>query len=140
MMRLEIKNVSPIQFCIVLLIVEVAIFFTGFVRGTHWASKRIYEVLDEATEEINKEQETLEILEGIIVAESNNKHNDIWGQDGEYGIVQFKQKTFYWLAEKVGMPHPDWKSQIQQIQLLNWAIRNGFGSQWTTYKNTEVEK
>lgn len=137
-MKMEINGVSPIQFCVVLLIIEVAIFFTGFVRGTHWASKRIYEVLDEATEEINKEQETLEILENIIKAESGGKHEGVWGDEGKsYGIVQFSKNTFEFLSEKSGIENLEWKNEYDQIVLLRWAIMNDFGSHWSTYEKAK---
>lgn len=90
--------------------------------------------LKEVQKDVKKEERILKILETIIIKESNSKHKDIWGKDGEYGIVQFKEKTFYWLAKKAGIENPDWKNQIQQIQLLNWALRNGYGEHWSTYK------
>jgi hypothetical protein len=139
-MKMEINGISPIQFCVVLLIIEVAIFFSGFISGARWGIKRTYEQWDRETQkmgEINEEVRTLEILERIITAESNAKHKNVWGQDSEYGICQMKKETFLWLVEKVGLPNPNWKDQAQQIYLLRWAIENGYASHWSTYEKAK---
>ncbi len=74
------------------------------------------------------------LVSEIVECESGGKH-EIWGKAGEYGIAQFMEKTFYWLAEKSGLKNPDWKSKDQQLWLLNWAVENGHSEEWTCAKN-----
>jgi len=75
----------------------------------------------------------VEVLASIITTcESQNKHDGIWGDKGmAYGIAQFWEDTFYWMAEKAGLENPDWKNQNQQEWLLRWAIINDLEKHWT---------
>lgn len=62
----------------------------------------------------------------ILDCESNHKHQNIWGDDGQaYGIAQFHEATFYDFASRAGLKNPQWKNQHQQILLLKWAIWQG---------------
>jgi len=79
-------------------------------------------------------------LEEIVQRESSGKHDGIWGDEGKsYGIAQFQERTFYWLAEKADLQDPDWKDESQQITLLAWAVKNGHGSLWTAVRQMETE-
>jgi hypothetical protein len=81
--------------------------------------------------ELQIEREKLSIL----TCESNIKHTDIWGDNGmSYGIAQFQERTFKELKLKAGKPKLSWKVQADQIWLLDWALRNGYGEYWTCYK------
>ena len=51
-----------------------------------------------------------------------------------YGIAQFHEPTFDWMAGEAGIENPDWKSQHQQEYLLRWALTNKLGSHWTCLK------
>ena len=75
----------------------------------------------------------------ITTCESGNRHYDkngeiIKGQNGERGIAQFKEATFYWMADMAKLENPEWENETQQIWLLNWAIENGYESHWTCAK------
>ena len=53
-----------------------------------------------------------------------------------YGIAQFHEDTFYWMAGLVGLQNADWKNQNHQEYLLRWAIINKLAKQhWTCYPN-----
>ncbi len=58
-----------------------------------------------------------EFLDWVIMCESSNRHEGIWGQAGEYGILQYKKKSFYWLSEKYDFTG-DWKNKEDQIALF----------------------
>ena len=73
------------------------------------------------------------LIENIIMCESSGRHNNIWGDAGEYGIAQFLPETFYWMSEISGIDG-EWKNKEDQIKILKWAIRNGYGSHWTCYR------
>jgi len=57
------------------------------------------------------------MLDWVIMCESSGRHEGIWGRQGEYGILQFKQKSFYWLSKKYNFTG-DWKSKEDQIDLF----------------------
>lgn len=116
--------------------IGIVVFLGGIFYG-RWLERVCWET---ALVEVNQEYQTLAILERIIKLESGGKHN-AFGADGEFGIVQFKMETFYFLAEKAGLENPDWKDQIQQIVLLNWAIRNGYVVRhWATFEKASTSK
>lgn len=88
----------------------------------------------------------------IIECESGFRHDAV-GDDGvSRGIAQFRKETFYefaaiaikqnkWNFKKLGKP--EWLNPIQQVYLLEWGIRNGYGHRWTCYrklKKTEFLK
>lgn len=74
----------------------------------------------------------------IVSCESNWKHEGVWGDNGKaYGIAQFWEGTFYWLAELAGLEKPNWKSKEQQLYLLNWALDNGHANNWTCYRKLQ---
>ena len=78
--------------------------------------------------------QTIKRAENIILCESGGK-NDVWGKYGEFGIAQFKEKTFYWMADLAGLENPNWKDEKQQVYLLLWALDNGLAKKhWTCYK------
>lgn len=70
----------------------------------------------------------------VIMCESGGQHEGVWGDHGKaYGIAQFWEKTFYWLADLAQLKDPDWYNREQQIYLLEWGIENGYGYLWTCY-------
>jgi len=113
-------------------------FWFGYLCGVRHEQKVLIRMMDEATAEVEKEIKMLETMRSIIKAESDGVH-EVWGQDGEFGIVQFKQGTFYWLCGIAGMTG-DWRNQLDQIKLLSWAIRHEYGRLWTTYKQRGIRR
>lgn len=70
----------------------------------------------------------------ILLCESGIKHEGVWGDGGEsYGIAQWQYATFKDLRELAGRPWLKWKNRDDQIWLLDWALRNGYGKYWTCY-------
>ncbi|TAN59830.1 hypothetical protein EPN18_09755 [bacterium] len=71
----------------------------------------------------------------IIKCESGGRHEGVWGDGGKsYGIAQFQRQTFRELALKADMPHLRWTSRADQIELLRWAVDNGYGPRWSCYE------
>lgn len=137
-MRLQVFGLTRLDiflfrflFCWILLLtgVQVGLWKGRKVERNSWET---------ALAEVSQEYEVLHTLERIIIAESSGRTN-IWGQDGEFGICQFKKSTFYFLAEKVGLPNPNWKDQSQQMYLLRWALENGYGNHWVTYRKAKEQ-
>ena len=83
--------------------------------------------------------QVLATAHSIIECESSGNH-DVWGDlDYEYpayGIAQFQERTFYWMAELSGRNGLDWKSEADQRWLLEWAIANGYGNYWTCFNES----
>ena len=75
------------------------------------------------------------IASKIMFSESGGVH-ETWGDlDYEFpafGIGQFQERTFYWLAEKSKMVGLEWENEQDQIKLLKWAIKNGYCDLWST--------
>ena len=112
----------------------VAVFFWAIFHKTEFPEIRnqFYE-----TSVVQWEVSQLQILASLIVqCESNGKHN-VWGKNGEYGIAQFKERTFYWLAKKAELQSPNWKDENQQLFLLNWALENGYEDYWECPKRLD---
>lgn len=107
-------------------------------------------ILFEEAQKIKKENETIKenlkkhfkhykLLDKIIEKESSGRVS-VWGDSHKqykaFGAVQFQERTFYWLSEKAGF-NGNWKNPDDQIELLDWAIRNNYGYLWSTYKNAK---
>lgn len=95
-----------------------------------------YNLYKDKIENIQKQRiET--IAKKIIQCESEGKHN-VWGDRHltfpVYGIAQFQQRTFYWLANISGKKNMKWKNKEHQIVLLKWALQNGQGELWTCFR------
>lgn len=50
-----------------------------------------------------------------------------------YGIAQFQKRTFVELKNKAGRPELRIENKDDQIWLLKWAIKNGYGYKWSCY-------
>ncbi|MFP4019329.1 MAG: hypothetical protein ACLFUH_08765 [Bacteroidales bacterium] len=50
-----------------------------------------------------------------------------------YGIAQFQVRTFRELKNKAGKPELRLENKEDQIWLLKWAIKNGYGKKWSCY-------
>jgi hypothetical protein len=84
------------------------------------------------------QQKNNEVIEFILMCESSGRHEGVWGdlnsKHPAYGIAQFQKRTFLWMADLMGLENPDWKSEEQQIKVLDWALQNEMGCHWTCYK------
>ncbi len=89
--------------------------------------------LRKARFEIAIEREKLSIL----ACESGIRHEGIWGDGGKsYGVAQFQYATFKDLRTQAGRPDLHWTNMQDQLWLLDWALRNGYGRYWTCYRRT----
>lgn len=94
-----------------------------------------------STHILNYEQEMKKIkviTNKVIKCESPNGGHNHWGDLNykyhAYGVLQFQQRTFIWLANLSGKKNMNWKSKKHQIQLFEWALVNGHGRLWTCYR------
>lgn len=70
----------------------------------------------------------------ILLCESGIRHEGTWGDGGKsYGIAQFQLATFKDLRKEAGRPELQWKNRDDQLWLLDWALRHGYGKYWTCY-------
>ena len=72
----------------------------------------------------------------LAFCESSLK-TQIWGDSDRehpaYGIYQYQERTFYWLAGKFGFKG-DWKNTEDQIELTMIAFKNGYQNLWSCYE------
>jgi len=75
------------------------------------------------------------MIDKIIMCESswdNTKWGDLGKEYPAYGLAQFQERTFYWLAN-LADKELNWKNATDQVWLLRWAIDNNYGYLWTCY-------
>ena len=73
------------------------------------------------------------MLNWVINCESSGRHEGIWGRAGEYGLLQYKQGSFLFLAEKYNFTG-DWKNQDDQISLFLLTSEEDKIQHWTCYR------
>lgn len=62
---------------------------------------------------------------------------------GDHGaarnVAQFHKPTFLWLQKLAGPDYADLKYEDAkaQITLMAWAIKHGYGDQWTCYRHLD---
>ena len=110
------------------------------IADAHWLkleSEMQSREIDALKSELDQHLKVLETARTVIDCESGGVH-DSWGDKdrpyASYGVAQFQKRTFDELAKKATLPNPDWKNSAQQVQLLIWAIQNGYGKRWTCYR------
>lgn len=74
-----------------------------------------------------------EMLDYVIMCESSGRHEGIWGRDGEYGILQWKQETWDYLSEELNY-QGDWQNRDDQIDFFLIAVQEGYGGYWTCFR------
>lgn len=113
--------------------IGIVIFLGGTFYG-RWLENNCWKI---ALQDVSQEYEQLLLLERIIKLESGGKHEEVWGADGERGILQFKKSTFEFLKDRANMPNLNWESALDQIILANWSIRNGYAHYWSVYERAK---
>lgn len=107
--------------------------YTGFIVQREEITNKEMQV----KEELIKQIELLLTVQSIVMCESSGKHEQ-WGDHNKkypaFGIGQFQERTFYWLAGKAGFKNLNWKKVDDQLNVLIWAVDNGFGNLWTCYR------
>ena len=72
----------------------------------------------------------------IIACESQWRFGE-WGdldlEEPVYGVCQFQEDTFYWLADLSGYSEYEWKNDLHQLVIMEWAVQNGYGKLWSCY-------
>ena len=122
------------------LIAALSIFILGTQLGMYHERTRYnmpQSVEDGYKTDLNNARFDLEIEKqklNILLCESGCKHTGVWGDGGKsYGIAQFQYKTFCDLKGEAGIPSLRWTNREDQIRLLDWALRHGYGKYWTCY-------
>jgi hypothetical protein len=85
------------------------------------------------------DQATATALE-VIQCESNFRpsvYGDLETPYPAYGIAQFQERTFIWLAKKSGRNNLVWKNPKDQFWLLTWAIKHNYGYLWTCWRKLQ---
>lgn len=92
-----------------------------------------------AVEVANEEDVSSSTMVYVLQHESDFDPNAIGDHGLAHNIAQFHKPTFEWMKQmaiKQGLPYQNlsYNSAKDQIILLAWALKNGYGSQWTTYQ------
>lgn len=86
-----------------------------------------------------KELHHQELLAEIALLESGNKNIPCEYSDTcvEVGVYQYKPETWKMFQKMSGMHWLDIDDEQDQRHMTDWALRNGLGSHWTTFKRAE---
>lgn len=72
------------------------------------------------------------ILRQVIKCESGGNINAI-GKAGEVGLLQFMPLTWKLWTDKMDKDL-DIKNPVHQIEVYNWAMKNGYAHSWTCFR------
>lgn len=120
-------------------ILLVASFFMGSIVGSGKAYSRGLEEGRNQYKIVQQEMVYESIVENITYCESRDIH-DRTSWAGAYGRAQFMERTFNWMKGLAGKENLEWRNEEDQMWLLNWAIRKGYGSHWQTCYRQAVAK
>ena len=73
------------------------------------------------------------VVSKVIQCESEGKVTAMGDGGRSYGIAQFQKETFLRMEKKLG-EDLNYDSAYDQIKLLSFAISEGWGNEWTTYR------
>ncbi len=135
------KTISTTIIITVGIILSVGVFFdirplfTGDwgIEEVEEVEKILDEVVETATSTYDEMIKTNLMLNYVIDCESSGRHDNIWGQAGEYGILQYQEKSFYWLADKYNFTG-EWKNKDDQIELFLLLTDEERYTHWTCVK------
>lgn len=105
----------------------------------------IYSTHEDAKQKLQRLTVETAMKEGInpiipvyVVAHESNWKPEAVGDHGlARNVAQFHKPTFDWMKKKANMPLLQYSSSTDQIILMEWALKNGEGRQWTTYRRLE---
>jgi hypothetical protein len=121
-------------------IIILGLFLSGAWCGSLYEREQWRPGVKAMTQEIDRLERTVDnesarVAEMVMIVtncESSNRHEGIYGDGGKaYGIAQIWEATFHRLARTMGRPELRWKDKRDQLIVLSWAIRNGYGKEWT---------
>lgn len=125
------------ELAVILLI--IGSFWLGTAAGAQKAGKIAFNEGIAFAENQQQEKVYESIVTNITYCESRDVHNRTsWA--GAYGRAQFMERTFNWMKKLAGKPGLQWRNENDQMWLLNWAVRNGYGSHWQTCYRQAVVK
>lgn len=76
--------------------------------------------------ELQAELNVLAEVERILLCESGNNHDGVWGDKGlAYGAAQMHEVAYKELAERYGYVGGHWMNREDQIIILTEAVRRG---------------
>ncbi|MBI5449357.1 hypothetical protein HY948_03515 [Candidatus Gottesmanbacteria bacterium] len=134
------------------LFVGFIVFVFGIMVGYTWQNYHnkllvgdMKQIISENQQSINEMRDRIfslqddirieQVVQRIIICESQGKYNVVGDGSKSYGPAQFQQKTFNWMKAQAGQPELHWMNSEHQIWLLRWALKNGYGNHWSCYRS-----
>lgn len=71
----------------------------------------------------------------VIACESEGNSQAVGDHGLAQGIAQFHEETFNRMKRMSGYYWLEYKNSLDQTLLLQWAIKNGHGAEWTCYRH-----
>lgn len=108
-------------------------------EANRFKSVMLHSRLERLQREIQAETNLREQVLAVIACESSGRHEGIWGDNGRsYGWLQLQKPTWEYLSAKAGIKG-NWQDKQDQVRLLEWAIKNGHGNNWTCWRKLNKE-
>lgn len=137
-------NKKYIALLLILPLLSVS-FFIGKVNAeaptepvkTEWTVEEIKSMVDYYAD---KQGLSRQVLHKVISCESQYNEKAVNWQDshrlskGSHGVGQFSKETFAGFAKQMGKSYyDDPYNPKQALDVAAWAIKHGYGNQWTCY-------
>lgn len=107
------------------------------VIQTEWTVQEIKDLVDYYAD---KHKLSRQVLHKVISCESQYNEKAVNWKDshklskGSHGVAQFSKETFLGFAKQMDRPdYNDPYNPKQALDVSSWAIKNGYGNQWTCY-------
>ena len=104
---------------------------------TEWTVEEIKSMVDYYADKYGLSRQ---VLHKVIACESQYNEKAVNWQDshrlskGSHGVAQFSRETFNGFAKQMGRTDYDNSyNPNQALDVASWAIKNGYGSQWSCF-------
>ena len=108
------------------------------VIQTEWTVQEIKDLVDYYAD---KHKLSRQVLHKVISCESQYNEKAYNGKDkhadsiGSLGVAQFSISTFNGFAKQMDRPdYNDPYNPNQALDVASWAIKNGYGNQWSCFR------
>lgn len=104
---------------------------------TEWTVEEVKSMVDYYAD---KHGLSRQVLHKVISCESGYNEDAVNWRDshklskGSHGVAQFSKETFIGFAKRMG--HEEYDNPYnpkQALDVASWAIKNGYGTQWSCY-------
>jgi len=108
------------------------------VVKTDWTVQEVKDLVDYYAD---KNGVSRQLLHKVVKCESQYNYKAVNMRDshrlsqGSHGVGQFSKETFIGFSKQMGQEYyNDPYNPEQALDVMSWAIKNGYGNHWTCYR------